>query len=230
MSIHFPTASYLQQFAAARQDRNQAGSFSTEFSITATTKTTAAEEVQAEQTLDDVKKEFSAYLDSLAISPGLKNTPINVTISDAAFERMLTDPDYKQRMMDLCKRDMCDPAWNAGNAPKYMHVQITHDTNNQYNHEFVSHSYNYDTGPNYEAETRNAFWSKKAKKSDDSQKIREKRLEEKKQLEAIMQSIQDRRKMLVDSWQGSLFSGISGYSGYQTTSDPATFSSFFAEA
>lgn len=49
------------------------------------------------QTVDDVKKEFYDYLDSLSISPGLSQTPLSVNVTEKAFEKMLADPEYKQK-------------------------------------------------------------------------------------------------------------------------------------
>jgi hypothetical protein len=138
--------------------------------------------------VEDVKKEFYDYLDSLPVSSGLGKTPINVTISEGAFERMLDDPEYMQRMKDLCKRDLCDPAWDSRGTlgpPTYIHVNITDNTNNQFNSEYVATSYNYDRGSNYESETESSFWSRRAKKDDGAEKARDKKSEEKRQLEKI---------------------------------------------
>lgn len=217
MSVQLQSFRYLSQVTAIGGDKTtgliQAAYAKATASVDGASSVAATEEVK-ERTLEDVKKEFYDFLDSLQTSAGLSKTPINVTVSDAAFERMLDDPEYMQRMKDLCRRDLCDPAWNTGSiTPTYLHVNITDNTDNEFGSEYVCHSYNYDRGPNYEAETANSFWSKNTGKNDESKKIREKRREEKEMLELLLDRAQQRKEMLNSSWQ-STFSYNNASFGY----------------
>ena len=138
------------------------------------------------QTIDDVKKEFYDYLDSLPISPGLGNSPISVNITDAAFEKMLADPEYKQKMKDLCKRDMCDPAWSKL-PPSGMQITIDADCPEEY----LATSWNApDGGRNVD---RNGFWTKGAKDKKAARKAQEKR-----EMLEFLQEKADQRKRLAN--------------------------------
>lgn len=237
MNIQMQSMSYLSQFTAINggikqnQTTYAASALKTSNStaVAATVEVTVTDEVK-ERTVEDVKNEFYDYLGSLQISRGLGNTHINVTVSEAAFERMLDDPEYMQRMMDLCKRDMCDPAWNTHPIETpYMHINITDNTNNQFNSEYVASTYGGDGyGSNFESETANSFWSKKSDKSDESKKIREKRQEEKEMLEFLVERAQQRKEMLNASWE-SLPLPNNGFA-YDDNGHEQPAASAFAEA
>ena len=190
---------YLSGTANANRNNPAQGADKTEAFASVIVEVGSVETVK-EQTLDDVKKEFYDYLDSLPISAGLGNTPINVTISDAAFERMQTDPEYKQRMKDLCKRDLCDPGWNNRGAmgpPTYMHIQITPDTDNKYNSEYLATSYNSGaTSSNFKSESENSFWSRRTKKREEAEEMREKRLEEREAFERLLGRLREQRALM----------------------------------
>ncbi len=106
------------QAAAASADKSTSGSFSLEMSLVVE----KTETTPKETTVEDVKKEFWDYLNSLDIT---QSGSICVLVSDSAWERMTTDPEYKQKMMDLCKRDLCDPAWNRIPNPAGTVIRIT---------------------------------------------------------------------------------------------------------
>lgn len=238
MSVQLQTANYFQQITAlvGKHNRAQTTAAQTSVSVEASVEVNGTEEVK-ERTLADVKQEFYDYLDSLPLSAGLRTTKINVAIADSAFERMLTDPEYEQQMKDLCKRDLCDPNWNRPipGPPTYIHIRISATPDPEFNSEYLASSYNSGTGPSYEADTQNSFWSRRTKKNDESKKIQEKRQAEKEQLEALLQRAQDRKKMLTDGWQSSFFANLTtqtgfSQSGYGSTGSGSPAGSLFAEA
>lgn len=205
ISIQFDPCGYGSQYPTGTTNANQKSAAAEygKFEISASvTVETASVEKTGEPTLEDVKKEFYEYLDSLPVSAGLGGTPINVTVTEEAFERMRTDPEYMQRMKDLCKRDLCDPAWNDRSMmgpPTYMHINITDNTNNEHNSEYVATSYNYDTGSNYESETANSFWSRRTKKREEAEKIAEKRQEEREALERFLDRMREWKELFASS-------------------------------
>lgn len=150
---------------------------------------TATEEVR-EPTVADVKKEFYDYLDSLPLSPGLSNTSISVNITEAAFERMLGDPEYKQRMKDLCARDLCDPDW-VKLPPAATVIAIDTDCEEEY------------LGSAYSSEQHrgmansDGFWTRRAKTKKAERKDEEKRAREKRELMEFLQERADERKRLL---------------------------------
>lgn len=155
----------------------------------------AATETPASQTVDDVKKEFYAYLDSLPISPGLARTPLSVNITEAAFEKMLADPEYKQKMKDLCARDLCDPAWSKM-PPSAINVTIDADCEEEY----LATSYNSpDGGKNANPD---GFWTRRTKSKED-QKILDKKAQEKREMLELLQEKADERKRIASEWRGA---------------------------
>lgn len=144
------------------------------------------------QTVEDVKQEFYSYLDSLALSSGLASTPIRVDITDAAFEKMLVNPEYKQRMKDLCARDLCDPGWNKaaamGRTPSAMVITIDADCEEEY----LATSYHH---PDYRSKADgDGFWNRRAQKSDSDRKAQEKRRLEKEAMQELLGELAAERK------------------------------------
>lgn len=220
MNIQAQSFSSLSQFAmfgsgkaasqahtayAARAMRAASASAST---ATATATITTMETVTAtdavkERSLEDVKKEFYDFVDALPKSKGLNGAFINVTVSEEAFERMRDEPDFMQRMMDLCERDLCDPAWDTAPVPvSYIHVKITDNTNNDCGSEYIASSYSQGCGSNFKSESDNSFWNNKSKANDQAKKLREKRQEEKDMLEFLIEQAQQRKEMFAATLQG----------------------------
>ncbi len=75
------------------------------------------------QKLEKFKSDFYNQLANLPLSPGLTKAKVTVQITDAAFEKMMADPEFKDEMLALCKRDLCDPAWSKL-PPDYQAITI----------------------------------------------------------------------------------------------------------
>lgn len=158
-----------------------------DFSVSVTSVT--ATEEPAERSVDDVKKEFSDYLDSLQISPGLSNAAISVNISEAAFEKMLADPGYMRKMEDLCKRDLCDPAWGNPITPSAIVVTIDADVPEEY----LGTSYNH---PDLRGKANSdGFWTRRTDKKTEK-KEREERARDKRAMLEFLQERADARKRM----------------------------------
>ncbi len=110
----FPTQA---KSAITSTGKSISGAFSLQISL----EMEKAETPAKETTVEDVKKEFWDYLNSLDKTLG---GTINVLVSDSAWEKMAADPEYKQKMMDLCKRDLCAPGWNRMPNPAGTVIQI----------------------------------------------------------------------------------------------------------
>lgn len=170
------------------------------------------------QTVEDVKQEFYSYLDSLTLSSGLAGTPIRVDITDAAFEKMLADPEYKQKMKDLCARDLCDPGWNKSAAmglkPSALVVTIDADCEEEY----LATSYNH---PDYRSKADgDGFWNRRAQKSDSDRKAQEKRRLEKEAMQELLGELAAERKRLYRE----LFTVASTRGGASSDSFASSFS------
>lgn len=219
MSVQLQTSSYAAQLLALTAGRNktQATGAETKFSVDILAEISVATEVKevAEPTIEDVKKEFYDFLDNLDISPGLSKTSITVNISDAAFEKMLVDPEYKQQMMDLCERDLCDPTWTrmAAIAPDYIVVQIPGNSNNQWNSEYLASSGGSATRGEVPSLTDQTFWTKRSKKKEEAKEVSKKRQEEKDALERFLERLRERKAAMNESLLASFSQKASAYSG-----------------
>lgn len=139
------------------------------------------------RTLEDVKREFYSYLDSLAIDPGLSRASLSVTVTDAAFEKMLANPEYERKMKDLCARDLCDPGWTkaAGMGIPASACVITIDPNRE--EEYLASSYSYPAARS--KADGDSFWSRRTKNDKAAKKAQEKRNAEK---QLLAESLQER--------------------------------------
>lgn len=156
----------------------------------------------APQTVEDVKKEFYAYLDSLPIDPALFKTPVSVNVTGAAREKMPVDPEYKQQMMDLCKRDLCDPNWSrhaASGVPAPVGMVITIDADVE--NEYVASSFGSAYGNKAEqaANGKINFWTRRAKAGKAVREESGRISREKKGLTAFFQETAWRKKSGPDS-------------------------------
>ncbi|MCC8109643.1 MAG: hypothetical protein LIQ30_11505 [Planctomycetes bacterium] len=157
----------------------------------------SVEEVQtAAPTIEDVKMEFAAFLDSLQITQ--RGTAITVSVSDSAWEKMAADPEYKQKMMDLCKRDLCDPAWGVSvPSPAVTTIRIDADAEEEY---LAS---GYGSAVAGMANTSNSFWTRRSERHqaalEDMQKLA---LERREMMDFIQQRVDQRKMRAGDSFTG----------------------------
>ena len=105
------------------------------------------------EALATLKSDFKSYLNKLVFSPGLSKAPINISISDEAFEKMLDDPAYKKEMEHKIMREFMNMDWLT-TSPAYMHINI--DSSGKYS----ATPYMSNVSTNYTTETKNAFWTK----------------------------------------------------------------------
>ena len=78
-----------------------------------------------DMTLEEYKVYFRQKMDSLYVHPSQRNRNEVIDITDAAYERMKTDPEYEQRVLDSFAKNW---SVNFGNyIPKfsYMHIDDT---------------------------------------------------------------------------------------------------------
>lgn len=209
MITNSTSINYMQlysQYAAKQSGRSSETSVEVSVTIEETTSTETASQPQ---TIDDVKKEFYSYLDSLAISPGLSNTSISVNITEAAFEKMLVDPEYKQRMKDLCARDLCDPAWTRmagmGLSPSASVITIDADCEEEY----LASAYN---SPSHRSKADgDSFWSRRTKKNKEAREDSEKQAAERKEMLEFLQGRAAERKVQTDAFFSGNFTSFTSY-------------------
>lgn len=206
--------SLLQSSTTTGQKTTQTSSASVEFSVDI-----AVESVEPkQQTVEDVKKEFAAFLDSLQITQ--RGTSISVCVTDSAWEKMVADPEYKQQMMDLCKRDLCDPAWGTKvPSPAVTTIRIDADVEEEY----IASGYG--SAVANKADTSNTFWENRTKKNKQYlEEMTERALEKRQMLEYIQEKAGQRKALFDESGTGGSATQVaSRYFPSATTSGAASF-------
>lgn len=156
MSISFDAA-YMRNYQAYQQAIAKAGASATSavFSIQAD-EAAAAEEsgdaAEAVQSLDEFKKDFYAFIDSVSIHPSQAQARRSVVIHDGAFEKMMNDPELKAKVEEQIKQDfagdfgIATPAWTVASF----------DENGVYSGSAGGSAYL----DQYNAVSANAFWSR----------------------------------------------------------------------
>lgn len=194
--------SLIQSLGGSVQGKTQTGTARVEFSAEITVETVEP----AATTVEDVKKEFAAFLDSLNITQ--KGTAISVSVSDSAWEKMAADPEYKQKMMDLCKRDLCDPAWETKvPSPAVSTIRIDADAEEEY---LAS---GYGSAVTHMADTSNSFWTRRSERNKAAlEEIAERAQERRDMLELIQERAAQRKSLLAgSSVDGYVSKGAAGY-------------------
>lgn len=122
----------------------------------------AAAAEEAKKKLTAFKKEFAGFLDSLVMAPGLTKAAINVAISDAAFEKMLADPEYRKEIEGKFRNEFMNLNWLSA-SPTYLHINVGDSG------QFTATPYIDSYGKNFATESKASFWSKNAntEKTDD---------------------------------------------------------------
>lgn len=155
----------------------------------------------AAQALADLKKDFKAFLDGLLITPGLARAPINIAVSDAAFEKMLADPEYREEIESKFRKDFMNLDWLTA-SPTYLHIGV--DANGKYTSTPYVDSY----GGNFASETKNSFWTRRTEGIDpDGERIVD---EDQALLDLIRSQTPEERKLfhkqLVSQYRTSMLS------------------------
>ncbi len=208
--------SYMQSYLqASTVTGNNSSATAVEFSMDI-----AVEEIEpAAPTVEDVKKEFAAFLNSLQITQ--IGTSISVSVSDSAWEKMAADPEYKQKMMDLCKRDLCDPAWGTKvPSPAVTTIRIDADAEEEY---LAS---GYGSAVAHMADTSDSFWTRRDKRHKESLEAMEEAALERREMMKFLQERVDQRKQFAEGSSSSPFGpSTSSYFSPKTTGAASFFAS-----
>ncbi|MCD8352563.1 MAG: hypothetical protein LUC93_18325 [Planctomycetaceae bacterium] len=182
---------YTQSSGAAGRNSSASSAAGVEFSLDI-----SVEEVEpAAPTVEDVKKEFADFLSSLQITQ--RGTSISVSVSDSAWEKMAADPEYKQKMMDLCKRDLCDPAWGTTvPAPALTTIRIDADAEEEY---LAS---GYGSAVADKADTSDSWWTRRSERHKTAlEEAQELALGRREMMDFLQQRV-DQRKQLAGGSHG----------------------------
>lgn len=136
----------------------------------------STEEVSEAEKLEAFKKEIWKEIDSLSWG-----SSISIQITDAAFEKMMNDPEFKNKMMNLIREDargshmMCGGTLININENGYSGYSYMADHAKEANTAFEAHS-----------KDKNSFYAKKVAKKQEYEEFLEKRwLERERQREKL---------------------------------------------
>ena len=80
-----------------------------------------------DMTLEEYKKYFKEKMNSLYVHPSQRNRNEVIDITDAAYKRMQTDPEYEKKILDALAKNWAVDF--GGNIPEvsYMHIDDTYE-------------------------------------------------------------------------------------------------------
>jgi hypothetical protein len=135
--------------------------------------------------LDDFKREMYEAIGKMTHHASQAKTQISISISDKAFEKMRTDPAYKDLMLRTIQRDL-NGAYPAAAAPSYSVITIGDD--GEYKADAMGSSY----GALFSTKSAGSFWEKNTKKSSASYEER-KRLEARRYQDVLEKKLEEKR-------------------------------------
>lgn len=143
-------------------------------------KTGSTQELSEAEEMELFKKEFYEDLSKVTNHSTVSNAAVN--ISDAAFEAMKEDPQYREKVLSLIKRD-----WGDSYAPRNCSVMITVGaTLNEYRAD--SWPVGYDS--EFDVRSQNSFYKRTSEKKDRQKGLLaeylEKRVQAKKQQQELL--------------------------------------------
>ncbi len=146
-----------------------------------------------ERTVEDVKREFYDFVESLPIHPMLYNTPRSLSVSEGAFERMLNEPEFMEDMKDTYQRAMNDPNWSALPLPPAgIHTTITDGSDGE--DPYHGKSWGSAWSTTYDTLSEGSFWSSGTRNDTAAKEAQEKRVREKRELNEIMDALAAERR------------------------------------
>lgn len=204
-------SSFLDLAARASERANDVLEIKGTESTQQETELSEAEEMQL------FKKEFYEDLSKIVGHPTVSNAAVN--ISDAAFQAMKDDPEYRSQVLSLLQRDM-----GASYAPRSCSVLITVGTNlNQYR----ADSWPVGNDSEFRLRSKDSFY-KRTSESRDRQKelleeYQEKKLQAKRRQQRLLdKAAQDRRLMAQIGAQEKSFSSIADLLKTRIATAPST--------
>ncbi|MCM1305283.1 MAG: hypothetical protein NC305_16840 [Lachnospiraceae bacterium] len=123
MAISGVGQNYYQNYVTTKSAK---GVNSTEETGSFTGKVTEKSPVSPEDmTLEEYKEYFNEKMNSLYVHPSQRNRNEVVDITDAAYKRMQTDPEYEKKILDALAKNWAVDF--GGNIPEisYMHIDDT---------------------------------------------------------------------------------------------------------
>ena len=162
MAVSGVVQSYYQNFVATTKSTK---------SVNSTEETDSTQELSEAEKLEAFKKEIWNELDSLSWG-----SSISIQITDEAFEKMMNDSEFKNKMMNLIRED------SRGSHSMCGGTLINIDENGYSGYSYMA-DHAKEANAAYESHSKDSFYSKKVKKQNTDDIWEEKLLERERQQE-----------------------------------------------
>ncbi len=155
-----------------------------------------------DMTLEEYKEYFNEKMNSLYVHPSQRNRNEVIDITDAAYKRMQTDPEYEKKILDALAKNWAVDF--GGNIPEvsYMHIDDTYEKCYGYT-QGMKENVGY-TGGSSAKGGNDAVRQKKARQKELLEEYLEKRARMKKQEQEMLNEkiakMEQERSRLLRSW------------------------------
>ena len=168
-------------------------------SVNSTGETGSTKELSEAEEMAIFKKEFYAEIDKIPKDRTIANVAIN--ISEEAFKNMKDDPEYREKVLSLIKRDMTGSVAPAPDCSLVITVGAT-------SKDYRADGWSVNNDSEFYARSQNSFYKKTSDKKDSQKELLEEYLEKraqvkKQQQEKLNEKIakqEQERSRLLRSW------------------------------
>ena len=195
MSVSGIGENYYQSYVT--ENKNTKNVYSTEkFALEETGST---KELSEAEEMAIFKKEFYAEIDKIPRDRTIANVAIN--ISEEAFKNMKDDPEYREKILSLIRRDMTGSVAPAPDCSLVIAVGAT-------SKDYRADGWSVNNDSEFYARSQNSFYKKTSSKKDSQKELLEEYLEKRAQVKKQQQEMlnekiakqEQERQRLLQSW------------------------------
>ena len=186
------------------------------FEVNRTEVTQQKAELSEAEEMQLFKKEFYEDLSKIVCNPTVSNAAVN--ISDAAFQAMKDDPEYREQVLALLQRDL-----GASYAPRNCSVLITVGTSLD---QYRADSWPVGNDSEFRLRSKDSFFKRTSENRDRQKELleeyQEKKLQAKRRQQRLLDKVaQERHRLAQIGAQEKSFSSIADLLKTRITSTPS---------
>ena len=203
-------SSFMDMAARASEGKNDV------FEVNGTEATQQKAELSKAEEMQLFKKEFYEDLSKIVCNPTVSNAAVN--ISDAAFQAMKDDPEYRAQVLSLLQRDL-----GASYAPRNCSVLITVGTSLD---QYRADSWPVGNDSEFRLRSKDSFFKRTSENRDRQKELleeyQEKKLQAKRRQQRLLDKVaQERHRLAQIGAQEKSFSSIADLLKTRITSTPS---------
>ena len=203
-------SSFMDMAARASEGKNDV------FEVNGTEATQQKAELSKAEEMQLFKKEFYTDLSKIVGHPTVSNAAVN--ISDAAFQAMKDDPEYRSQVLSLLQRDL-----GASYAPRNCSVLITVGTSLD---QYRADSWPVGNDSEFRLRSKDSFFKRTSENRDRQKELleeyQEKKLQAKRRQQRLLDKVaQERYRLAQIGAQEKSFSSIADLLKTRITSTPS---------